>query len=150
MKNTLLTLLLFFCTISVVQLSACNGDLIEEETPNELNLIGQVFHFTKPIVYMEFIEEDKKNFTKKGISIGRTLIYDDFQYLFNEHGNHVIQKIPQEMSFTIIDSYWVRQSLSKKLFASDYNMLVLKDENGTLSVCFQDNLVFSNKPELAK
>ena len=39
------------------------------------------------------------------------------------------------MTFTIVESYWVRQGFVKREFAPDIHIVVLKDENGVLSVC---------------
>lgn len=137
------------CYLLMLPLSACSGTLTVEPDLNNPQLHGQVVRFTVPMVYMELTDKDLGEYTKKEIDIGRILIEEKtLNSLFNREKNHTIIKVELKMNFTIIDSFWVRHDWLTREFAPDYQLIILKDESGILSVCLRSLLINSNRKEL--
>lgn len=144
-------LLTLLCTITMIPLAACSGTLRVEPDPFDPKLHGQVIRFTVPVVYMQFNEDDKKDFDQKSLSTGRLLIRKEAGHtLFDDKKTHIIEPIPQTMTFTITESYWVRLDWFSREFAPDSDMVILKDDKGTFSVTFRSVLIDTNKSELGK
>lgn len=138
-----------YCAVLTFPLAACGGTLRVEPDPYDPKLHGQVVRFTVPMVYMKLTDTDLGEFTKKEIAIGRILVEEQaVNSLFNREKNHEIIKIDININFTIIDSFWVRHDWFTREFASDYQMITLKDEFGILSTCLRSLLINSNRKEL--
>jgi len=100
---------------------------------------------------MELNDIDKNKFDQKALNTGKILLTaDESNQLFNKNNNHRLINIKCNMTFIIIESYHVLHDWFTREFASDYQQLVLKDENGIISTSNRLTLLDSNKPELAK
>ena len=116
--------------------SGCsNNDRIEEEPPDP-RLTGKVIRFDEPKVYMLLSKKDARDWNSKSVEIGRKIISkSDVEAPFSVFSRYPNEDIRDDMSFTIISSYWVRINPADRDYADDYHMVVLKDENGTFSTC---------------
>lgn len=144
-------ILAFWCIFIMTPLAACSGTLRVEPDPIDPNLHGQVIRFTVPVVYMELNEEDLGEYTQKEIDIGKILVEEEDLYtLFDIKKTHKIIKINHTTQFNIEESFWIKHDWFTREFASDYQILVLKDNNGVYSVCLRSLLIKSDKPHMRK
>jgi hypothetical protein len=139
------------CTLLMLPLSACSGTLTVEPDPHNPKLHGQVVRFTVPMVYMELTEKDLGEYPHKEVSIGRILIPErKIHSPYNISDTNVINKIKENMLFTIVESYWIRQDWFSREFAPDVHRILIKDENGVLSAALMSILFDSDKPEIGR
>ncbi len=126
---TIIIVIFMLCNVG------CTGDRVEYDPPDP-NLIGKVVRFKSSVAYIILSENDSKDFDTEAIKIGRLLTTQemvDRKYSFFSDYPH--EHIEGEMLFRVVGSYWVRQGLIDKEFASDIHKIILKDKNNIQSVC---------------
>jgi hypothetical protein len=139
------------CILLIFPLAACGGALKVETEPLDPKLKGQVIHFTVPVVYMKFNDDDKSSFDKKTINVGQLLTSEaTANSLYNHDNSHIVLEVKKDMSFSIVESYWARHDWFTREFAPDRHMIVLKDENGEYSACIKEFLGYSDKKWLTE
>lgn len=147
MKNIMPCVL--WLSLIMFPLTASCGSLSIEEDPHDPKLHGQVVRFNVPVVYMELTEEDSKKYDQKSIDIGLILLEKESATRnYNRFDTHSTKEIPSDISFTINSSYWVRNDWFTREFAPDYKIIVLEDENGTISTCLLSVLFYSDRRDL--
>ena len=139
-KTREISILLIVIVILALGSTGCAESSIEYDPPDP-NLVGKIIHFKKPIAYIVFT--DPKIAKKYGFlypKINRQTIQReiDSKYSIGNIKTYFpglpVEHIKDGVSFTIIGSFWVRHDLIHREFAPEYRMLVLRDENNTLSV----------------
>lgn len=127
--SLIIILLLAVCS------GGCSSDRIEEEPPDP-RLAGKVIHFDEPMSYIVLSRMDGRDWNSKTVKIGRKIVSSSkFDAPFSLLVRYPRENIRTDMSFTIVSSFWVRIAPADRGYADDYHMVVLKDENGTLSTC---------------
>lgn len=128
--HCLLTLLL---TLILAPACGFSGWVIEYDEPDQ-DYIGRTIRFKVPVKYLYCPDSESKkdwnlNVLKfEGKQIERVVI--EFDTVFRDNDKWF--PIPADMEFTIMGSYWNKRT---GVFKHDIHNVILKDENGIISIC---------------
>lgn len=142
-NNMILKLQKIFYFTSILIIITCNyscSGVSVEYASLDPRLSGKKIHFKEEMVYQVFLND---NFAKEygyvhpkfnNIRIVHNLINKYAAQNISYYQTDLsIEKIKENMEFTLLGIYWIRHDMITREFASDYQKLIVQDENGILS-----------------
>ena len=141
MIETIRIMLLLVISVFFMSMDGCAmSEKIEYVSPPE-DLDGREIQFKYPVVYLVFKDEHlAKDFgyryaTYDGIKVERYIISEEeVERPYSIFKQYPKENIRPDMKFEVVGSYWVRKNPIDREFSGEFQNIVLKDENGFLSV----------------